>query len=64
MPTGKNGNGYDAGFTDSFSGCISFEANLVDVTIDGTKLRLEPGQTVVPHGVDRDLTTDEIAPRS
>lgn len=34
------------------------------VTIDGTKLRLEPGQAVVPHGVDRDLTTGEIAPRS
>jgi uncharacterized protein (DUF427 family) len=46
------------------SGCISFEPNLVDVTLDGTRLRLEPGQTVVPHGVDRDLTTDEIAPRS
>jgi hypothetical protein len=46
------------------SGCISFEPNLVDVTLDGSKLRLEPGQTVIPHGVDRDLTTDEIAPRS
>jgi uncharacterized protein (DUF427 family) len=46
------------------SGCISFEPNLVDVTLDGIRLRLEPGQTVIPHGVDRDLTTDEIAPRS
>jgi len=46
------------------SGGISFEPNLVDVTLDGTRLRLEPGQTVIPHGVDRDLTTDEIAPRS
>jgi hypothetical protein len=25
--------------------------------------RLEPGQTVIPHRVDRDPTTDEIAPR-
>ncbi len=23
--------------------------------------RLEPGRAVVPHGVDRDLTTDEVA---
>jgi len=46
------------------SGGISFEPNLVDVTLDGAKLRLEPGQAVIPHGVDRDLTTGEIAPRS
>jgi uncharacterized protein (DUF427 family) len=46
------------------SGCVSFEPDLVEVTLDGTRLRLEPGQTVIPHGVDRDLTTDEIAPRS
>jgi uncharacterized protein (DUF427 family) len=45
------------------SGCISFEPDLVEVTLDGDRLRLEPGQTVIPHGVDRDLTTDEIAPR-
>jgi hypothetical protein len=23
---------------------------------------LEPGQSVIPHGPDRDLTTDELAP--
>jgi uncharacterized protein (DUF427 family) len=45
------------------SGHISFEPDLVDVQLDGTRLRLEPGQTVIPHGIDRDLTTDEIAPR-
>ena len=44
------------------SGLISFEPDLVDVILDGTKLRLEPGQTVIPHGVDRDLSTGEIAP--
>jgi Bacterial regulatory helix-turn-helix protein, lysR family len=33
-----------------------------DVRDDGTRLRLEPGQSVVPHGPDRDLTTEEIAP--
>jgi hypothetical protein len=46
------------------SGGISFEPNLVDVTLDGSKLRQEPGRTVIPHGVDRDLTSDETAPRS
>ncbi len=46
------------------SGCVSFEPDLVEVTLDGARLRLEPGQTVVPHGVDRDLTTDELAPRA
>jgi NAD(P)-dependent dehydrogenase (short-subunit alcohol dehydrogenase family) len=29
---------------------------------DGTRLRLEPGQTVIPHGIDRDLTTHEVGP--
>ena len=45
------------------TGGVSFEPDLVAVTLDGTRLRVEPGQTVIPHGVDRDLTTDEIAPR-
>jgi uncharacterized protein (DUF427 family) len=44
------------------SGHISFEPDLAEVHLDGTRLHLEPGQTVIPHGVDRDLTTDEIAP--
>jgi hypothetical protein len=30
--------------------------------LDGARLRLEPGQSVIPHGPDRDLTTDELAP--
>jgi hypothetical protein len=34
----------------------------VEVDLDGARLRLEPGQTVIPHGPDRDLTTDEAAP--
>ena len=42
-------------------GLISFEPDKVEVHLDGTRLRLEPGQAVVPHGVDRDLTTDEVA---
>jgi uncharacterized protein (DUF427 family) len=42
-------------------GLISFEPDKIEVHLDGTRLRLEPGQTVVPHGPDRDLTTDEVA---
>jgi hypothetical protein len=41
---------------------VSFEPDRVEVDLDGTRLRLEPGQSVVPHGPDRDLTTEEIAP--
>jgi len=44
------------------SGLMSFEPDQIEVRLDGTRLRLEPGQTVVPHGIDRDLTTDEVAP--
>ena len=44
------------------AGLISFEPDKVAVYLDGTRLRLEPGQAVVPHGVDRDLTTDEVRP--
>jgi uncharacterized protein (DUF427 family) len=39
-------------------GFISFEPDLIEVHIDGARLRLEPGQNVIPHGIDRDLTTD------
>lgn len=28
----------------------------------GTQFRLEPGQTVIPHGPDRDLTVAEALP--
>ena len=44
------------------SGLVSFEPDKIEVTLDGRRLRLEPGQSVVPHGVDRDLTTGEAAP--
>jgi uncharacterized protein (DUF427 family) len=44
------------------SGLISFEPDKIAVYLDGTRLRLEPGQTVIPHGIDRDLTTGEVAP--
>jgi uncharacterized protein (DUF427 family) len=42
---------------------VSFEPDKIDVYLDGKKLALEPGQTVIPHGVDRGLDTDEILDR-
>jgi hypothetical protein len=44
------------------SNFLSFEPNIVSVTLDGKQLRLEPGQTVIPHGPDRELTVDEVLP--
>ena len=37
------------------SDLVSFEPDIVSVQLDGIQLRLEPGQTVIPHGPDRDL---------
>jgi uncharacterized protein (DUF427 family) len=34
---------------------VSFEPDRVEVTLDGERLELEPGQAVVSHGIDRDL---------
>lgn len=45
------------------SDLVSFEPDVVSVQIDGTRLRLEAGQTVIAHGPDRDLTTAEVRPR-
>ena len=44
------------------AGFISFEPDEVEVRLDGRRLRLEPGQNVVRHGVDRDLSLDEAPP--
>jgi uncharacterized protein (DUF427 family) len=44
------------------SGLVSFEPDKIEVSLDGRRLRLEPGQSVVPHGPDRDLTAAEVAP--
>jgi uncharacterized protein (DUF427 family) len=38
---------------------VSFEPDKVEVTLDGERLELEPGQTVVAHGIDRNLSADE-----
>lgn len=45
------------------SDLVSFEPDIVSVEVGGTRLRLEPGQTVIPHGPDRELTVDEARPR-
>ena len=41
------------------SNLVSFEPEIVTVHLDGAQLHLEPGQEVIPHGPDRNLTTDE-----
>jgi uncharacterized protein (DUF427 family) len=42
------------------SNLVSFEPDIVSVHLDGTQLHLEPGQTVVPHGPDRNLGLAEV----
>jgi hypothetical protein len=42
------------------SNLVSFEPDIVSVHLDGIQLHLEPGQTVVPHGPDRNLTATEV----
>jgi uncharacterized protein (DUF427 family) len=37
------------------SDMVSFEPGIVSVELDGAHLHLEQGQTVIPHGPDRDL---------
>ena len=46
---------------DAVSDWVSFEPDVVEVYLDGRKLALEPGQTVVPHGIDRGLEPDELS---
>jgi len=41
------------------SNLVSFEPDIVSVHLDGARLYLEPGQTLIPHGPDRDLTVAE-----
>jgi uncharacterized protein (DUF427 family) len=45
------------------SGLVSFEPDIVTVLLDGRQLHLEPGQAVIPHGPDRELTVDEARTR-
>jgi uncharacterized protein (DUF427 family) len=46
----------------SVAGLISFEPDEVQVSLDDRLLRLEPGQSVIPHGIDRDLSLEAAAP--
>jgi uncharacterized protein (DUF427 family) len=52
---------YRAPFDDmaAIGDLVSFEPDRVEVTLDGERLELEPGQTVVSHGVDRNLDLSE-----
>jgi uncharacterized protein (DUF427 family) len=52
---------YRAAFDDmaAIGDLVSFEPDRVEVTLDGERLALEPGQAVVSHGVDRNLSIDE-----
>jgi uncharacterized protein (DUF427 family) len=43
------------------SDLVSFEPDKITVQLDGRQLHLEPGQTVVSHGVDRDLSLHELS---
>ena len=45
------------------SNFLSFEPDIVLVQLDGKQLHLDPGQSVIPHGPDRELTVAEVLPR-
>jgi uncharacterized protein (DUF427 family) len=42
---------------------VSFEPDEVDVFLDDKKLVAAPGQSVVPHGIDRGLDPNEMLER-
>jgi len=44
------------------SNLVSFEPDIVSVQLDDIRLHLEPGQTVLPHGPDRELSVAEVLP--
>lgn len=45
------------------SGLASFEPDIVSVQLDGSQLSREPGQAVIPHDPDRELTVAEARAR-
>jgi uncharacterized protein (DUF427 family) len=55
---------YEDAWTEArrISGLVSFEPDKIAVYRDGTRLRLEPGQTVFRNGIDRDLPLDDVIP--
>jgi uncharacterized protein (DUF427 family) len=48
----------------SIRNMVSFEADQVDVFLDGEQQHVVPGQTVIAHGLDRGLDPEEIAHRA
>jgi uncharacterized protein (DUF427 family) len=52
---------YRAPFDDiaAIGDLVSFEPDKVEVSLDGERLELEPGQKVTSHGIDRNLGMDE-----
>jgi uncharacterized protein (DUF427 family) len=42
------------------SGLVSFEPDQLEVYLDDRRQRLEPGQAVIAHGLDRGLDIDEL----
>ena len=45
------------------SNLVSFEPDKIEVFLDGKRLALEPGQGVLPHGIDRGLDPAEMLER-
>jgi hypothetical protein len=45
---------------DRITELVSFYPEKLTITIDGEKLEPVPGQSVVPHGPDRNLAVDEV----
>ncbi len=45
------------------SNFLSFEPDIVSVELEGKQLRQAAGQSVIPHGADRELTVAEVSPR-
>jgi uncharacterized protein (DUF427 family) len=43
---------------------VSFEPDKIEVWLDGQCLHLEPGQSVIAHGIDRGLDPDEVLQRT
>jgi uncharacterized protein (DUF427 family) len=45
---------------DQIADLVSFYPEKLTITIDGEKLEAAPGQSVLPHGPDRNLSVDEV----
>src|SRR5262249_61814920 len=56
---------YESAFEEvkRISNFVSFEPDRLLIHLDGKQLILEPGQDVISHGVDRNLTVEETTLR-